>query len=67
MVLRVNVNPADVGKVIGRQGRTIQSLRGLLYGLAARQEKRAILDLVEPPAATPPPGNGNGVSPGATA
>lgn len=59
--LRVKVNPADVGKVIGRQGRTIQSLRGLLFGAAARQGKRVNLELLEPPApaGTAPPGNGS--------
>lgn len=69
VILRVRVNPTDAGKVIGRQGRTIQSLRGLLYGAAARQGKRVALELIEPtgtaPATgAPPPDNGNGGSPG---
>ncbi|MFZ4694043.1 MAG: KH domain-containing protein [Verrucomicrobiia bacterium] len=56
VILRVKVNPADAGKVIGRQGRTIQSLRGLLYGAAARQGKRVALELLEPPGTTPADG-----------
>ena len=72
VVLRVRVNPTDTGKVIGRQGRTIQSLRGLLYGAAAREGKRVALELIEPPGTAPvtgvpSPGNGNGGSPGTPA
>lgn len=72
VTLRVKVNPSDAGKVIGRQGRTIQCLRGLLYGAAAREGKRAHLELLEsPPAAAPAgapvPENGNGGSPGTPA
>jgi predicted RNA-binding protein YlqC (UPF0109 family) len=64
VTLRVKVNPADNGKVIGRQGRTIQSLRGLLHGAGARLGTRVALELVEPPGA-PPPASGNGGSPAA--
>ena len=74
VTLRVKVNPADAGKVIGRQGRTIQSLRGLLHGAAARQGVRVGLELLEPPAPTPPAGapppdrgNGNNGGPGTPA
>lgn len=61
MAYRVKVHPTDLGKVIGRQGRTIQSLRGLLYGAAARQGKRGALELIEPPEGLPP-GNGAAAS-----
>ncbi|MCC7519765.1 MAG: KH domain-containing protein [Verrucomicrobiae bacterium] len=55
---RVKVHPTDAGKVIGRQGRTIQSLRGLLYGAASRQGKRVVLELLEPSAAALSQGDG---------
>ena len=35
----------DIGKVIGRNGRTAQSLRVLLAAVAAREGKRAILEI----------------------
>jgi hypothetical protein len=41
------VAEADVGKVIGKKGRTAQSLRILLAAVAARQGKRAILEIAE--------------------
>lgn len=39
-MLEVRVNPADIGKVIGRQGRTAQSLRTVVAALAGREQVR---------------------------
>jgi predicted RNA-binding protein YlqC (UPF0109 family) len=39
-MLEVRVNPDDVGKVIGRQGRTAQSLRTVIAALAGREQIR---------------------------
>ena len=47
IVFRLRVAEADVGKVIGKKGRTAQSLRILLAAVAARQGKRAILEIAE--------------------
>jgi hypothetical protein len=41
------MNPRDVGKVIGKQGKTINTLRALLQVGAARQGKRCSLEIVE--------------------
>lgn len=46
IVLRLQVAEADIGKVIGRSGRTAQALRVVLAAAAARQGKRAILEIV---------------------
>ena len=35
----------DVGKVIGRKGRTAQAMRTLLAAVAAKEGKRAILEI----------------------
>ncbi len=35
----------DVGKVIGKKGRTAQAMRTLLAAVAAKQGKRAILEI----------------------
>jgi uncharacterized protein len=47
VVFRLHVAEHDVGKVIGKKGRTAQSLRILLAAVAARQGKRAILEIAE--------------------
>ncbi|MDR1808464.1 MAG: RNA-binding protein [Propionibacteriaceae bacterium] len=39
-MLEVRVNPEDVGKVIGRQGRTAQALRTVIAALAGREQVR---------------------------
>lgn len=41
----LNVAESDVGKVIGKKGRTAQALRTLLAAVAAREGKRAILEI----------------------
>jgi uncharacterized protein len=47
IIFRLRVADQDVGKVIGKKGRTAQSLRVLLAAVAARQGKRAILEIAE--------------------
>lgn len=37
----------DLGKVIGKQGRTARAIRSLLSAAAGRVEKRARLEIVE--------------------
>ena len=45
VVLHVSVHPDDMGKVIGRQGRVAQAIRTLLKVAAARENRRAILQI----------------------
>jgi predicted RNA-binding protein YlqC (UPF0109 family) len=47
-VLEARVAPADVGKVLGRSGRTVRSLRALLRARGERDGARYDLDIVEP-------------------
>jgi predicted RNA-binding protein YlqC (UPF0109 family) len=47
IVFRLTVAEADVGKVIGRQGRTAQAIRVLLAAVAAREGKRALLEIAD--------------------
>ena len=37
----------DLGKVIGKEGRTARAMRTLLAATSARMRKRAILDILE--------------------
>lgn len=44
---KLQLRRVDVGRVIGRGGQTIHSIRALLASSAARHGQRAILDIVE--------------------
>ena len=45
-VIELTVGEGDVGKVIGRQGRTARALRSILKVAAAKQDKRAVLEIL---------------------
>ena len=46
-VLELKVAPNDLGKVIGKQGRTARALRTILNANATKLRKRAVLEIVE--------------------
>ena len=46
-VLRLRVAPSDVGKVIGKQGRTARSMRTILGAVSMKQHHRYTLDILE--------------------
>jgi predicted RNA-binding protein YlqC (UPF0109 family) len=46
-VLELTVAPNEVGKVIGRQGRTARALRTLLSAAGVRAHKRYTLEILE--------------------
>ncbi|NCQ17314.1 MAG: RNA-binding protein [Ignavibacteria bacterium CG_4_8_14_3_um_filter_37_9] len=45
IVFSLKVGPNDIGKVIGKKGKTAIAMRTLLTAVAAKQGKRAILDI----------------------
>ena len=47
VVLRLQVAPGDLGKVIGKQGRTARSLRTILGAASMKLKHRFSLDIVE--------------------
>mgnify|MGYP001202556776 CR=1 FL=1 len=47
VVLSLKVQAEDVGKVIGKQGKTAQAMRTLLTAIAAKDGKRAILEILD--------------------
>lgn len=47
IVLELMVAQKDVGKVIGKQGRTIRSLRNLVDAAASKLNVRATLEIIE--------------------
>ncbi|MGO9340715.1 MAG: KH domain-containing protein [Terracidiphilus sp.] len=46
-VLRLRVAPQDVGKVIGKQGRTARSVRTILGAVSMKLHRRYTLDILE--------------------
>lgn len=46
-VYELRMNPGDVGRVIGKQGKTIHTLRGLLQAGSAKKGMRCSLEIVE--------------------
>jgi len=47
IVFELRCHPEDVGKVIGKSGKTVGAIRTLLSTVAARQNRRAMLEVVE--------------------
>ncbi|MBT8371883.1 MAG: KH domain-containing protein [Desulfobacterales bacterium] len=46
-VLELKVAKEDIGKIIGKQGRTARSLRTILSAASAKQQRRVVLEIVE--------------------
>jgi uncharacterized protein len=46
-VIELEVAESDMGKVIGRQGRTVRAMRAVLSAAGARAHKRYTLEVVE--------------------
>jgi len=46
-VLELKVAPSDLGKVIGKQGRTARSIRTLLLAVGTKLNRRFSLEIVE--------------------
>jgi len=47
VVLEVKVAKSDMGKVIGKQGKTAHAIRTLLNAASGKTEKRYVLEIVE--------------------
>ncbi len=46
-VLELKVAKEDLGKVIGKQGRTARAMRTLLNAASVKLQKRAVLEIIE--------------------
>lgn len=47
IILEVRCHPEDMGRIIGKNGKTISALRVLLTSLAAKQKRKAVLEVAE--------------------
>jgi len=46
-VIELRVAKEDLGKVIGKQGRTAKAIRTILSATSAKVHKRAVLEIIE--------------------
>ena len=46
-VLELRVAKDDLGKIIGKQGRTARAIRTILSAACAKVKKRAVLEIIE--------------------
>ena len=46
-VLELKVDKTDLGKVIGKQGRTARALRTILNAASTKLKKRSVLEIIE--------------------
>jgi predicted RNA-binding protein YlqC (UPF0109 family) len=46
-VLELKVRKEDLGKVIGREGRTAKAMRVILNAASTRQNKRTVLEILD--------------------
>lgn len=46
-IIELRVAPEDLGKVIGKEGRTARSIRTLVHAAASKDHKRAVLEILE--------------------
>ncbi len=46
-VIELRVNSGDIGKVIGKQGRTAKAIRNILGAVSAKLNKRFIFEIIE--------------------
>lgn len=50
--IQLSINPEDMGKVIGKEGRTAKALRTLLRIVGAKEDARVNLKIIEPEGST---------------
>jgi len=46
-VIELNVAKEDLGKIIGKQGKTARAIRTILSAASTKQRKRTILEIIE--------------------
>ncbi len=47
VVLELEVDPADLGRVIGRGGKTARSIRTVIDAASRREGRRAVVDILD--------------------
>ncbi len=52
VLIKLTVDPADMGKIIGKEGKTAKAIRTLLRVLGAKNNARVNLKIIEPEGST---------------
>ena len=47
IILELHVAPADMGKVIGKQGRIAKAIRSVVKAAAAKEDKKVVVDIMD--------------------
>ena len=47
IILELRVAADDMGKIIGKQGRTAQAMRTILSAVSSKVKKRTVLEIIE--------------------
>lgn len=47
IIFELRCHPQDLGKVIGKSGKTVGAIRTIISTIAARENRRALLEVVE--------------------
>jgi predicted RNA-binding protein YlqC (UPF0109 family) len=47
IIYELRCNAKDIGKIIGKSGKTVGAMRTLLNSIAARQGRKALLEVVD--------------------
>jgi uncharacterized protein len=47
IVMELRVAKSDVGKIIGKQGRTAQAMRYLIGAISSKTKKRMVLEIID--------------------
>ena len=45
--IQIRCNKEDIGKIVGKRGKTIMAIRSLVSGAAGRQRKRVSVDVMD--------------------
>ncbi|MCK4650550.1 KH domain-containing protein [Candidatus Babeliales bacterium] len=46
-IIELRVAPEDLGKVIGKEGKTARAIRTIVHAAASKERKRAVLEILE--------------------
>lgn len=46
-VININCNKTDIGKIVGKRGKTIMAIRSLVSGAASRLERKVTVEVVD--------------------
>ena len=47
LIIELKVAEKDIGKIIGKQGRTVRAIRIIVGAVSAKVKKRAVLEIIE--------------------